>query len=226
MRFGSPELGISTVGRCEACALPNPFCLCSHVTPLATRTRVVVIRHARELRKPSGTARIAKLALSNLEVVDYRDESGDTLPPWLIGMPDRLRPGKVCSPAEVAEHLTACAPVHLLFPTGRALTEAAPRTLVVLDGTWRQARAMYQRIPGLAALPAVALAGARSPQRRLRTSHRDGDRSTFEAIAEALTILEGEEVGAPLFELHARFVEHSLGARGRLGPGFRPGGIA
>ncbi len=213
MRFGSAEHGFQ---RCGVCALPIDYCLCKHVVSVAVRTRIIVVRHARELRKPSGTARIAQLALPNLEIIDYRDESGDAAPPWLAAMPEALRPVHVSSPAEVGVKLAAHASAHLLFPTCGSFADTKPTTLVVLDGTWRQARAMYQRIPGLAALPAVGLAGARAPVRRLRTSSRPGDRSTFEAIAEALALAEGDEVAEPLFALHARFVESSLGARGRL----------
>lgn len=156
------------------------------------------------------------MAMPSLELVDYKDETGPEAPPWLVVMPPRLRPETVLSPIEVGAHLALRAPLHLLFPTGRPLAESRPTTLVVLDGTWRQARAMYQRVPGLAAIPAVGLSGDRGTLRRLRTSTRTGDRSTLEAIAEAIALAEGEDVAAPLFALHERFVERTLAARGKL----------
>ena len=49
---------------------------------------------------------------------------------------------------------------------------------------------------------------------RLRESTSTDHRSTLEAIADALTELEGAEVGAPLHALHAVMVERVFRARG------------
>jgi DTW domain-containing protein YfiP len=202
--------------RCARCALPPGYCLCGEVPRLETRTQIVVVRHVRELEKPSGTTRIAALALPSLTIVEYRDEPGAQLPAWIAGRP-YVR-GRVIEPPEgVGTHIAELAGAALLFPTGRALAELAapPRALVVLDGTWRQARAMYQRIPGVARLPALRLVGAPSEMTRLRRPIREGERSTLEAIADALSELEGDDVAAPLRALHARFVEQHLASRGR-----------
>ncbi len=85
----------------------------------------------------------------------------------------------------------------------------------MLDGTWRQARAMYQRIPGLSALPAVRLEGPPRAVERLRTPARDDGRSTLEAIAEAVERLEGEAAAAPLWAIHAAFVVAARRGKGR-----------
>jgi DTW domain-containing protein len=197
--------------RCPRCALPPAHCICAELPRVPTRTRIVVIRHARELYKPSGTARLAALALPGLELIDYRDEPGTVEPPWLTRGPI-VRPLPVLPPEAVGARLAALAPAHLLFPTGRPMdqlddgTGAGPRTLIVLDGTWRQARAMYTRIPGLGRMPALRLADATPEGPRLRRPIRPGERSTLEAIADALAALEGEEIAAPLRALHRRFV--------------------
>ena len=49
---------------------------------------------------------------------------------------------------------------------------------------------------------------------RLRTTSFEDGRSTLEAIADALGLLEGPEVAAPLHALHARYVEQTFRARG------------
>ena len=197
-------------------------CVCEAITPVQTRTRIVVVRHGRELRKPSGTARIAALALPQLELIDYRDEPGDAAPAWLLHETELERTLPVLPPELVGERLRMLPAAHLLFPTGRSLGEIAPppQTLIVLDGTWRQARAMYQRIPGLAALPAARITSIAPSVERLRKPVREGERSTLEAIAEAIAFIEGDEVAAPLFALHARFVHTAITAR--WGPAGRP----
>ena len=208
--------------RCVRCGLVDVRCVCDAITPVRTRTRIVIVRHGRELRKPSGTARIAALALPDLELIDYRDEPGAAAPAWLVHETELTRSLPVLPPELVGDRLRALPGAHLLFPTGRELKEIAPppQTLIVLDGTWRQARAMYQRIPGLAALPGARITGAAPKVERLRKPVREGERSTLEAIAEAIAIIEGDETAAPLFELHARFVHTALTAR--WGPTGRP----
>jgi DTW domain-containing protein len=182
---------------------------------------VVLVRHARELYKPSGTARVTALAMPELELIDYRDEPGAEEPSWLSSGPI-LRTQPVLPPEAIGARLRELGQPHLLFPTGRPLgaVRPPPSTIVVLDGTWRQARSMFQRIPGLSALPSVRLDDATPTGERLRRSAREGERSTLEAIADAIALLEGEEAAAPLRRLHARFVEAAITAR--WGPGGRP----
>ena len=49
---------------------------------------------------------------------------------------------------------------------------------------------------------------------RLRESTSPDNRSTLEAIADGLTLLEGASVGAPLHQLHTLMVERVFRARG------------
>jgi DTW domain-containing protein YfiP len=212
---------MSLEDRCPRCVLSPARCVCAELPSLRTRTRIVVVRHGRELRKPSGTARIAALALPDLELIDYRDEPGEMPPRWLAEERELVRAVPVWPPERVGARLAALEDACLLFPTGRPLeTISAPRTIVLLDGTWRQARAMYQRIPGAAALPAARLSGLAAATERLRRPVREGERSTLEALADALAVLEGEAVAAPLRALHARFVGAAVQAR--WGPTGRP----
>jgi DTW domain-containing protein YfiP len=196
--------------------MPPGLCLCEDIPRVETRTRIVIVRHAREIEKPSGTSRVAALALPALSLIDYRDEIG-AAPEWIARRSGAFSAGGVEPPAIVGARLAELEGATLLFPTGRAASElsAPPRTLVVLDGTWRQVRAMYQRIPGVARLPAVRLSAQPVARARLRREVREGDRSTLEAIADALAELEGEAVAAPLHALHARFVARHLATRGR-----------
>ena len=89
--------------------------MCALVPRVAARTRVVIVRHVLERWKPSNTARLAALALAGCEVWPY---GGASHPDW-----DSL--------GEEA---------WLLFPEAGARPAAAPRTLVVVDGSWPQAR--------------------------------------------------------------------------------------
>ena len=73
---------------------------------------------------------------------------------------------------------------------------------------------MYQRLPALWALPQLSLPPKAERVLRLREAPSQVGRSTLEAIADALEILEGELVSAPLHALHRLYVERVLRARG------------
>jgi DTW domain-containing protein YfiP len=164
------------------------LCLCGEVPTIATRTRIVIVRHHRELHRSSNTGRLAALALANSALVDLDDAGRAALPP----LED----------------------AWLLFPEGPEPTAGRPppRQLVVLDATWSQARRMYRKIPGLLGLPTLRLTGAPTPAARLRASPAPGQVSTIEAIAHALRQLEGEVAAAPLEALFATAVARAAAA--------------
>ena len=184
----------SLPGRCKRCWIREEWCLCEYLPTVQPKTSLVLVRHQREAWKSTGTARIAALSLPALKLVEYGDDS---------------------EPAakELAPLLEGAA---LLFPFDSDSTEAKPpvQRLIVLDGTWRQARRMVKRLPGLLALPRVALPPKEEPVLRLRSSPRSEDRSTLEAIADALALLEGEDIAEPLHRIHALMVERVFRARG------------
>lgn len=186
-----PDLG----GRCARCFLPPPLCLCPDAPRLAVRTRLLVVRHHKEALKTTNTARLACLALEGSRMAGYGT------------------PNVPFDPAPLTEPGT-----WLLFPDGGtpAGGRPPPRQLVVLDGTWAQARRMVQRVPELRGLPRLALPPP-PPRTRLRTPPHPDGMSTLEAIAQAYRVLEGEHVAAPLEALHDLFVERVLTLRGRLG---------
>jgi len=159
---------------CGRCRRPQSVCWCDKLPHLPTRTRVVILQHPREREVGIGTARMAHLAL-----------------------PDSiLRVGVDFSDDEVVRALPADS--WLLFPGPgardvRELHSGGPLTLVVVDGTWSQARSLVRRNPRLAALPRIAFSPRRpSGYHRIRREPADFCVSTIEALAEVLDVLEPE----------------------------------
>jgi DTW domain-containing protein YfiP len=175
--------------------LRTEICICAHIPRVETKTRILLIRHAIERRKASNTARLAALALPSCALVEYGLGGGAFHDPRL------LEEGTV-----------------LLFPGSATMTRAdpPPAQLVVLDGSWNQARRMSQRIEALRNLPRLSLPAKASPPRRLRAETRAEGMATLEAIARALALLEGEAVAAPLDALHEELVRRSLSLRERI----------
>lgn len=151
-------------------------CFCDRITVLPTRTRILLLQHPREQRVAVGTARMAQLALPN----------------------SRLRVGlDFAQDPAVSAALAPPALTYVLFPGPGALrVEQLPRdravTLVVLDGTWWQARKLLRLNPALAALPRVGFRPQQPSAYVIRKEPADFCVSTIEALAEVLTVLEPE----------------------------------
>ncbi|MBZ4407090.1 DTW domain-containing protein [Myxococcus sp. XM-1-1-1] len=193
MRSRTPE---DLAGRCPRCFLPSPLCLCAELPSIPTRTELLVIRHHKETLKSTNTARMAALALPRCHIVSY-------------GSPGQRFDASV---------LEDDGSTWLLFPDAQqtAAPEAEkPRRLIVLDGSWGQARRMVQRLPGLRRLPGLKLPPPPLDSRRLRRPPHPDGMSTIEAIAGALTYLEGEDVSRPLYDLHEKMIDRVLASRGR-----------
>ena len=177
------------MSKCPRCLLLQRVCLCSEVPTVATRTRVVIVRHFTEQNRSSHTGRLAHQALPNSVIVDHgggHRGSPDVLPP-LDG-------------------------AWLLFPAGEPTTvcpQPPPRQLVVLDATWSQARRMYRKIDALRGLPILRLPDIPVSTARLRQSPGEGRVSTIEAIAAALRLLEGDAIAEPLERLFSVAVERA-----------------
>lgn len=158
---------------------------------MPTRTRFLVIRHAMEVWKPSNTGRLAALAMPSCAMLDYALRRGG------FALPDEPR-------------------TALLFPDdGQPPVQLAtpPARVIVLDGSWPQARRMAQRIPALHHLPRLALPPL-AARDRLRQPPRPDGMSTLEAIAHAVALLESPDLAAPLLRLHALHVARSRAAHG------------
>jgi DTW domain-containing protein YfiP len=158
----------------------------------------LIVRHKWEAFKSTGTARVAALSLSNLSILDMAAEN-----------PDPVR-----------EQLRVLEDAWLLYPghTEGEGERARPKTLVVLDGTWRQTRKMLRRLPELARFPRFSLQPAAdgAARDRLREPPRPGALSTLESIAEALGQLDSPTVGQRLLALHQEFVARTRHSRGQL----------
>lgn len=196
MRSRTPE---DLAGRCPRCFLPTALCLCAELPVVSTRTELLIIRHHKETLKSTNTARMAALAMPRCRIVSYG------------------------SPAERFDESTLedDGATWLLFPTTQqapAPDAALPKRLIVLDGSWGQAKRMVQRVPALRRLPSLMLPPPPADSRRLRRPPHPDGMSTLEAIAGAFAHLEGEDVARPLYALHELMIDRVLASRGR-GPG-------
>ncbi len=156
---------------------------------MENRTRVFMLRHWQERVRTTNSGRWAALSLSRCEIVDH------------------AVPGE---PLDFSRIPTSGAAVLFPSPAG-GIPSPPPRTLVVLDATWSQARRMLQRIPELQTLPRLSIPGVLAE--RLREPTVKGGMSTIEALAAALDLLGDAEAAAALTRTWRLAVERGLSLR-------------
>ena len=168
-------------------------------------TRLVLVIHQREIRKPSNTGALAVRCLLNSEL--------------------HLR-GAVGAPADYGGLAQADATNLYLFPGEDAIpltpafcaTLVGPVRLIVPDGNWGQAARVWGKLPEHVPITRVTLPPGPPTQYRLRHESplRPEGLATLEAIARALETLEGPHVSEPMLHVFRMRVERSLWAKGKL----------
>jgi DTW domain-containing protein YfiP len=186
---------------CYRCHKPRVTCICARIRRVANRTAVWVAQHPRERLHPIGTARIARLGLEQVHV--------EVIGATAAAPPASLGHAALLYPSAEARDLRALE------------TDERPQTLVVIDGTWSQARTMLRDNPWLGRLPRYRLSPTHESRYRLRKEPSPECTSTIEAIVEALRILEPDT--ADLDNLLASFdamidQQIALAEWHRLGP--------
>lgn len=188
----APPIRGRRIPRCDGCGLYPDLCVCSSLPVLHTRVEVVVLLHRLERLKTTNTGRLAARMLA-------RGQSA---------IHPRLEPHRV----------TPVPRSYVLFPRPDALplTVALAQNvdrLIVPDGTWPQAGRIARRDPLCAGLPCVKLTSTRPSRYTLRRSDRPDALSTFEAIAEALRVLESDQVAERMHAAFIPWIERSLEVR-------------
>jgi DTW domain-containing protein YfiP len=168
---------------------------------IATRTRLVLVIHRREQRKPTNTGRLAIECLPNSQTIVRGHQSSPSAPFTWDGS---------TQPLFLYPHQDA-------IPIARFAASERPVTLIVPDGTWRQAAKVRVRVPGLSDVPCVSIEPDAPTMYGLRHETRDGGLATIEAIARAFGVLEGRQVRSALEKVFRAMVERTLWSRGQLG---------
>ncbi|RME71116.1 MAG: DTW domain-containing protein [Planctomycetota bacterium] len=230
--------------RCARCEKPAVACVCDRVTPLPTSRRVLILRHPQEPGEDVGSGATAAVALeravlrTGLSWPNLRRALGERcVEPrrWIV-----LYLGSATAYADLLAALPSVrTPADRLVLLDRRGMPREPGEaqrireesagLVVLDGSWRQAKALWWRNPWLLKLQRAVL---RPPHRslygRVRREPRRECLATIESIAYALEALgEPATVRASLIALFreqvARMRRAGLrprrrGRRGSRGP--------
>jgi hypothetical protein len=183
------------IADCPHCAKPLPLCICDSVTPIDVRIALLILQHPQEQDRALGTARLAALHFENAVV-----KVGLSWPSLskALGRP-------VADPSRWAVLYLGSAKVADLDTSSEIVAidrngavEANQRGIlrdiqgvVLLDGTWSQAKALWWRNPWMLKCQRVILGPRRSSRYgELRREPRRDGLSTIEAAGMLLAAVE------------------------------------
>jgi hypothetical protein len=183
------------VAECPHCRKPVPLCVCESVTPIESRISLLILQHPQEQDRALGTARLAALHFKGAVVKIGLSWPSLAKP---LGRPvgDPSRWAVLYLGSANAADLDTDAEIVALNRKGEASDNQRAilsniEGVVLLDGTWSQAKALWWRNPWMLKCQRVIL-GPRHPSRygALRREPRRDGLSTIEAAGMLIAALE------------------------------------
>lgn len=192
-----------TKSPCLECYLHKDNCMCHLIPQFTLKTKIALVVHAKELKRPTNTGRLAVKALTN-SVMKIR--------------------GNVKEPLDLTELLNDEYRSLLFYPcedsielTKEFINQSdKPIQLIVPDGNWRQASKVHHRHKELSHLPRVMISAKNTSTLFMRAENTPEGMATLQAIAHALRIIEGEEIYEKLIAVYNEKLTRTLKARGLL----------
>jgi DTW domain-containing protein len=184
------------VPECPDCGKPLPLCICDSITPIEkNKVSLLILQHPQEQDRTLGTARLTalhfgdavlKIGLSWPSLSKALGRPVDDPSRWAVLY---LGSAKV-SELDTESEIVAINRKGEIEPHQRAILSDI-EGIVLLDGTWSQAKALWWRNPWMLKCQRVILNPA-APSRygRLRKEPRKDGLSTIEAAATILSVLE------------------------------------
>ena len=201
----------SGAGRCERCRLPSARCACAWCPPCTDSVGVCLIMGDIEAIKPSNTGWLIADAVRDTFAFGWARTAVD---PGLLAVladpqwqPLLVFPGEYAAP----ERVLSAPPPPAMGPAG-----AKRPLLVLLDGTWSEARKMFRKSPYLDALPVLSLRPEVVSRYSLRRSHTGLHLCTAEVAALCLELVGHPQQAMRLNDWLDVFSAHYLGARRNL----------
>lgn len=179
---------------CPHCGKVEPLCICDTLEPMENRIEVVILQHPQEQDRVLSTARLTALLLKNsvlkigLSWPSLSKILGRTVDParWAILYLGSAKVADLAADRDILAIDRKGQPEH----HQRAILEDI-EGIVVLDGTWSQAKALWWRNAWMLKCQRVILGPSRpSLYGKLRKEPRRDGLSTIEATAMLLGRLE------------------------------------
>lgn len=183
---------------CAVCEKPRGLCVCAAVAPVDNRVFVLILRHPQEQDRKLGTARIAALQLKNVALKTglswanlNRAAGREGLDPkrWGVLYLGTAKTSEPLPPRVLTVVNKKGAPVE-----GQDEILAGLEGIILLDGNWAQAKALWWRNAWMLKCRRLVLQPPQpSLYGNLRKEPRQESVSTIEAAAYTLAALEHDE---------------------------------
>jgi len=177
-----------TLKRCPVCKVGETFCICSAQPSIKLPFELTVLSNPEEFIKPTNTARLIRNACPSVEITEWKRKEP---PEGLIQQIHSLE-------------------VHpyVLYPADNATTFAEagfyPQKkgkgirIILLDGTWKQSRKMYNHSEYLKNIPALRIETETRSVYRLRRQSNPQRLSTIEAVIELIKLFREKRAASLL----------------------------
>jgi DTW domain-containing protein YfiP len=186
---------VPAVADCPHCGKPLPLCICDSVIPIESRISLLILVHPQEQDKALATARltamhfknaVVKIGLSWPSLSKALGRKVDDPSRWAVLYLGSAKVSDLDTDAEIV----AIDRKGAVEPHQRAILEDI-EGVVLLDGTWSQAKALWWRNAWMLKCQRVIL-GPKRPSRygELRREPRRDGLSTIEAAGLLLAGLE------------------------------------
>jgi len=183
------------IPECPHCQKPMPLCICDSVTPVENRLGLLILQHPQEQDRALGTARltakhfpkaVVRVGLSWPSLSKALGQPVENASHWAVLYLGSARAADL----EAEAKIVALTRKSEVAENQRAILGKL-EGIVLLDGTWSQAKALWWRNPWMLKCQRVILNPSR-PSRygRLRKEPRKDGLSTIEAAATMLAGLE------------------------------------
>ena len=200
------------IPECPQCCKPLPLCICDSIAPIESRISLLILQHPQEQDRALGTARLTALHFKNAVLkigLSWPSLSRALGRP--VHDPSRwavlyLGSAKVAD-LDTSSEVVAISRKGEIEDHQRAILKDI-EGVVLLDGTWSQAKALWWRNAWMLKCQRVIL-GPAHPSRygALRREPRRDGLSTIEAAAMLLAHLEKQpEIAATLHDSFERML--------------------
>ena len=213
---------LEAIADCPHCRKPLPLCICEGIVRIESRISLLILQHPQEQDRALGTARLAALHFKNAVV-----KIGLSWPSLskALGRPvaDPSRWAVLYLGSAKASDLDTGSEIVAINRKGEREDNQRKilkdiEGIVLLDGTWSQAKALWWRNAWMLKCQRVIL-GPKRPSRygQLRREPRQDGLSTIEAAAMLLAALEKRpDIAATLNGSFERMLARYLEVQGTM----------
>lgn len=190
---------------CYQCRRAKVACLCERIDKQPNRIKIYVLQHPEETNNPKGSAIIAELGLQQYKRWVGEDFSQHVELNELLA--DQQGKLAILYPSDEAE---------VIDDVWAVKNASSLECLLIIDGTWRKAKKIWELTPALHDFPAIKLNEDNISDYRIRKVPQQGYLSTVECIVEGLRKLENCPQGyQPLLDLFSNMIDFQIGKMGK-----------